>query len=80
MTEIIKQPEVESGLSKQLLGNFQTDNSSDHKYSRLNQKMELLIKRTCIAMMELIKPPDGTIIGTVFFIVPYLSMYISFKV
>ena len=42
--------------------------------------MELLIKRTCIAMMELIKLLDGTIIGTVFFIVPYLSMYTSFKV
>ena len=35
MTEIIKQPEAESGMSKQLLGNFQTENSCDHKYSRL---------------------------------------------
>ena len=35
MTEIIKQPEAESGLSNQLLGNFQTENSYDHKYSRL---------------------------------------------
>ena len=34
MTEIKKQ-EAESGLSKQLLGNFQTENLCDHKYSRL---------------------------------------------
>ena len=31
MTEIIIQPEFKSGLSKQLLGNFQTDNSCDHE-------------------------------------------------
>ena len=30
-----KKPEAESGLSKQLLGNFQTENSYNHKYSRL---------------------------------------------
>ena len=41
MTEIIKQPETECGLIKQILGNFQTD----HKYSGLKQKMELLIKQ-----------------------------------
>ena len=35
VTEIIKQQETESGLSKQLLGNFQTENSWDHKYSWL---------------------------------------------
>ena len=35
VTEIINQPEPESRLSKQLLGNFQTKNSCDHKYSRL---------------------------------------------
>ena len=33
--EIIKQPEADSGLSKQLLGNFQTENSCNHKYLRL---------------------------------------------
>ena len=33
--KIIKQPEAESGLSKQLLGNVQTKNSCDHNYSRL---------------------------------------------
>ena len=32
VAEIIKQPEDESGLSKQLLGNFQTEKSCDHKY------------------------------------------------
>ena len=31
MVEIIKQVEAKSGLNKQLLGNFQTENSSDHK-------------------------------------------------
>ena len=30
--ETIKQPEAESGLSKQLLGNFQTENSCNQKY------------------------------------------------
>ena len=31
MTEIIKQPKTEGGLSKQLLGNFQTENTCEHK-------------------------------------------------
>ena len=35
VTEIMNQPPAESGLSKQLLGNFQTKNLWDHKYSRL---------------------------------------------
>ena len=33
MTEIIKQPKAESELSKQLLDNFQTENSCDHHIS-----------------------------------------------
>ena len=31
VAEITKQPEAESGLSKKMLGNFQTENSYDHK-------------------------------------------------
>ena len=44
VTEIINQPQAESGLSKQLLGNFQTENLCLHKYSRLKQTMHLLVK------------------------------------
>ena len=32
---VIRKLQAESGLSKQLLGNFQTENSCDHNYSRL---------------------------------------------
>ena len=35
VAEIIWKPEAEIGLSKQLLSNFQTENSCEHKYSRL---------------------------------------------
>ena len=31
VTEIIQQPVAESTLSKQLLGNFHTENACDHK-------------------------------------------------
>ena len=37
MTEIIKQPEAESRLSKQVLGKLQTENSCDHKHSTLRK-------------------------------------------
>ena len=30
--EIIRKPGAESGMSKQLVGNFQTENSWNHKY------------------------------------------------
>ena len=35
VAEIIRNPEAESGLSKQLLANFKTENSCDHNFSRL---------------------------------------------
>ena len=35
VTEIINQPLAESGLSKQLLPNIQTENLCSYKYSRL---------------------------------------------
>ena len=31
VTEIIQQPQAESTLNKQLLGNFQTESACDHK-------------------------------------------------
>ena len=34
MAEIIKKPEAECGLSKQLIANFQTENSCDHNQGR----------------------------------------------
>ena len=41
MPEIIKQPNTESGLNKQLLENFQTENSCYHKCSRLEWKIDV---------------------------------------
>ena len=35
VTGIIKQPQAEGGLIKQLLGNFQIEYLWDHNYSRL---------------------------------------------
>ena len=68
MAEIIRKYETERGLSKQLLANFQTENSCDHKYSRLKSKMELLIKKTRIAMTELIKSSGTSMELRAFFI------------
>ena len=45
MAEMIKQLEAESELSKQLLGNFQTESSCDHKQLEAKVKVDLLIKR-----------------------------------
>ena len=41
MAQIIGKYEAESGLSRQVLGNFQTD--CDYKYSRLKENMEWVI-------------------------------------
>ena len=53
MAEIIQQPETESGLSKQLLGNFHTENLFDHKQTEV--KDGGAYKKACIAMKELMK-------------------------
>ena len=55
MTDVIKQPEAKSGLSKQLLGTFQAENSSDHKQLEAEVENRVAYKKTCIAMTELIK-------------------------
>ena len=56
MAEIIRKPEADGGLTKQLLRNFQTENSGGRNYLRLKQKMErVTCKKTFIAMTELIK-------------------------
>ena len=39
-------PKAESGLSKQLLSNFQADNSCDRKLVEAKTKMMLLIKKS----------------------------------
>ena len=44
MAETIKQPETESELKKQLLGNIQTQNSYDH-VTQGWRNMDLLIKK-----------------------------------
>ena len=51
MAEIIRKPEAGSGLSKQLLANFQTRNSCD----QAEVKNGVAYQKTCIAMTELIK-------------------------
>ena len=43
VVQIIKQLEAENELSKELLGNLQTDNSCDHKSLEAEVKMELLL-------------------------------------
>ena len=42
VAEIINQPQAESGLSKQLLGNFQTENLCDQKYSSWSKQRSCL--------------------------------------
>ena len=44
----VKQPNAKNGLSKQLLSNFQTENSSTVSNSRLKSKIALLIKKSCV--------------------------------
>ena len=52
MTKIIKQPEAESRLSKQLLGNFQTESSIDHRLLEAEVKNGVAYKKKYIAIME----------------------------
>ena len=49
MADTIRKPETESGLSKQLLGNFHTENSFEAKV-----KNRVPYKKMCLAMTELI--------------------------
>ena len=61
--------EAESGLSKQLPSNFQSEHSCDRKYSSLMWKNGVaFFKKTCIVITGLrsLLVPDGTIIETTF--------------
>ena len=63
MADTIRKPETESGLSKQLLGNFHTENSFEAKV-----KNRVPYKKTCLAMTELINSISNSMELHAFFI------------